>query len=67
VRRWVERGARIEHSICQYDDRTSFNQWGLDVLITYIKAAGIDNTLLGSDLGQANNPHPIDAYTRIVR
>ncbi|MGO4692590.1 DUF6282 family protein [Glaciibacter sp. 2TAF33] len=67
VRRWVELGARIEHSICQYDDRTSFYQWGLDVLITYIKAAGIDNTLLGSDLGQANNPYPVDAYARITR
>ncbi|MCU1596681.1 MAG: hypothetical protein JWQ47_420 [Glaciihabitans sp.] len=67
VRRWVELGARIEHSICQYDDRSSFYQWGLDVLMTYITAAGIDNTLLGSDLGQANNPYPIDAYSRIVR
>lgn len=67
VKRWVELGARIEHSICQYDDRASFYQWGLDVLITYIKAAGIDNTLLGSDLGQMNNPYPVDAYTRIVR
>lgn len=67
VRRWVGLGARIEHSICQYDDRTSFYQWGLDVLIRYIDAAGIDNTLLGSDLGQANNPFPVDAYARIVR
>lgn len=67
VRRWVKQGARIEHSICQYDDRTSFYQWGLDVLISFIDAAGIDNTLLGSDLGQANNPYPVDAYGRIVR
>lgn len=67
VRRWVEMGARIEHSICQYDDRTSFHQWGLDVLISFIEAAGVDNTLLGSDLGQANNPYPVDAYARIVR
>jgi hypothetical protein len=67
VKRWVEHGARIEHSICQYDDRSSFYQWGLDVLITFIEAAGIDNTLLGSDLGQANNPYPVDAYARIVR
>lgn len=67
VKRWVEQGARIEHSICQYDDRSSFYQWGLDVLISFIDAAGIDNTLLGSDLGQANNPYPVDAYSRIVR
>lgn len=67
VRRWVGMGARIEHSICQYDDRTTFYQWGLDVLIGFIEAAGVENTLLGSDLGQANNPLPVDAYARIVR
>ncbi|WP_430297774.1 DUF6282 family protein [Sinomonas sp. B1-1] len=67
VRRWVGLGARIEHSICQYDDRTSFYQWGLDTLLGFVKAAGVENTLLGSDLGQANNPLPVDAYARIVR
>ena len=67
VRRWVGLGARIEHSICQYDDRTSFYQWGLDVLLGFVKAAGVESTLLGSDLGQANNPLPVDAYARMVR
>lgn len=67
VREWVALGARIEHSICQYDDRTIFYQWGLDVLLGFIKAAGVENTLLGSDLGQANNPLPIDAYQKITR
>ncbi|MDQ0278804.1 hypothetical protein QO003_003107 [Arthrobacter silviterrae] len=67
VREWVALGARIEHSICQYDDRTIFYQWGLDVLLGFIKAAGIENTLLGSDLGQANNPLPMDAYQKIAR
>ncbi|RAN76311.1 hypothetical protein B5P43_23600 [Bacillus sp. SRB_336] len=67
VREWVAMGARIEHSICQYDDRTIFYQWGLDVLLGFIKAAGVENTLLGSDLGQANNPLPMDAYQKIAR
>lgn len=67
VREWVALGARIEHSICQYDDRTIFYQWGLDVLLGFIKAAGVENTLLGSDLGQANNPLPMDAYQKIAR
>jgi hypothetical protein len=67
VRHWISLGARIEHSLCQYDDRTTFHQWGLDVLLTYIHAAGVENTLLGSDLGQANNPLPVQAYERIVR
>ncbi|WP_422933022.1 DUF6282 family protein [Sinomonas sp. P47F7] len=67
VRKWVGLGARIEHSICQYDDRTAFYQWGLDVLLGFVKAAGVENTLLGSDLGQASNPLPVDAYARMVR
>jgi len=67
VREWVALGARIEHSICQYDDRSGFHQWGLDTLMKFIDAAGVDHTLLGSDLGQANNPLPIDAYQKIVR
>lgn len=69
VRRWVAQGARIEHSICQYDDRSSFYQpdWGIPTLLRFIEAAGIENTMLGSDLGQKNNPYPVEAYVRIVR
>lgn len=67
VRHWASLGARIEHSISQYDDRTSFYQWGLGTLLGFIEAAGVENTLLGSDLGQANIPLPADAYQRMVR
>ncbi|WP_413250215.1 hypothetical protein [Sinomonas flava] len=37
------------------------------MVLGFVKAAGVENTLLGSDLGQANNPLPVDAYARMVR
>jgi hypothetical protein len=65
-RRFVELGAVIEHSLCMYDDRSSFYNWDIDVLLGWIRAVGTDRTTLGSDLGQRSNPLPSEAFTRIV-
>lgn len=64
ARYWVELGARIEHSLCIYDDRSTFYQRDLDELVTWIREIGPDQTILGSDLGQVENPLPIEAYRR---
>ncbi|MER3398900.1 MAG: hypothetical protein C4315_12680 [Chloroflexota bacterium] len=65
-RRWAELGAYIEHSLCMYDDRSSFYHWPLNMLVKYIRAVGPERTVLGSDLGQADNPLPTESYLRIV-
>jgi hypothetical protein len=65
-RRFVELGAVIEHSLCMYDDRSSFYNWDIDVLLGWISAVGADRSTLGSDLGQMKNPLPSEAYTNIV-
>jgi Family of unknown function (DUF6282) len=65
-RRFVELGAVIEHSLCMYDDRSSFYNWGIDVLMGWITAVGADRSTLGSDLGQMTNPLPSEAFTKIV-
>ena len=65
-RRFVELGAMIEHSLCMYDDRSSFYNWDIDVLLGWIRAVGADRSTLGSDLGQMNNPLPSEAFTMIV-
>jgi hypothetical protein len=65
-RRFVELGAVIEHSLCMYDDRSSFYNWDIDVLLGWIEAVGADRSTLGSDLGQMNNPLPSEAFTNIV-
>lgn len=66
-REWTTFGVKFEHELCMYDDRSSFYHWELDVLLDYMKAVGVDNTMIGSDLGQAGNPFPVQAYRRIVR
>ena len=65
-RRFVELGAFIEHSLCMYDDRSSFYNWDIDVLLGWIGAVGADRSTLGSDLGQMKNPLPSEAFTNIV-
>jgi hypothetical protein len=64
---WVEFGVKFEHELCMYDDRSSFYHWELDTLLEYAKVVGIESTMIGSDLGQAGNPYPVDAYRKIVR
>ncbi|MGH3383145.1 MAG: DUF6282 family protein [Nocardioidaceae bacterium] len=66
-RQWTEFGVKFEHELCMYDDRSSFYHWDLDVLLEYVKAVGVEHTLIGSDLGQATNPYPVQAYRRAVR
>lgn len=64
---WVAKGARFEHCLCMYDERSTFYSWKIDVLLGYIKAVGVENTQLGSDLGQRNNPLPVEAFAEIVQ
>jgi hypothetical protein len=65
-KRFVELGAVIEHSLCMYDDRSSFYNWDIDVLLGWIRTVGADRSTLGSDLGQMKNPLPSEAFTNIV-
>jgi hypothetical protein len=51
AREWVELGAVVEHGLVQYDDRTTLFQWNVDTMLSFIEAIGIDNTIIGSDLG----------------
>lgn len=66
ARRWVELGAVIEHSLCMYDDESSFYHWDIDTLVAWIEAIGPERSTLGSDLGQMSNPLPTDSFRKIV-
>jgi hypothetical protein len=66
ARRWVELGAVIEHSLCMYDDESSFYHWDADTLVAWIEAVGPEHSTLGSDLGQMDNPLPTDSFRKIV-
>lgn len=65
-RRWVELGAHIEHSLCMYDERSTFYHWDLDTLVAWVEAVGVERSILGSDLGQMNNPLPTESFRTIV-
>jgi hypothetical protein len=66
ARRWVELGAYIEHSLCMYDEESSFYNWELDTLVEWVEVIGPERSVLGSDLGQMNNPLPTDSFRKIV-
>lgn len=66
ARRWMELGAYIEHSLCMYDEESSFHNWDVDTLVEWIEAIGPERSTLGSDLGQMNNPLPTDSFRKIV-
>jgi hypothetical protein len=66
ARRWVELGAYIEHSLCMYDEESSFHNWELDTLVEWVEVIGPERSVLGSDLGQMNNPLPTDSFRKIV-
>jgi hypothetical protein len=66
AKRWVELGAVIEHSLCMYDEESSFYHWDVDTLAGWIEAVGPEHSTLGSDLGQMNNPLPTDSFRKIV-
>ena len=61
----VELGAVIEHSLCMYDEESSFCNWRIDTLVDWIRWVGPEHSSLGSDLGQANNPLPVDSFHKI--
>lgn len=66
VSRMAELGAVIEHCLCMYDEESTFYQdWSTQDLIGWIDLVGPEHTMLGSDLGQVNNPLPVDAFRKI--
>ncbi|MDQ3865719.1 MAG: DUF6282 family protein [Actinomycetota bacterium] len=65
-KRWVELGAYIEHSLCMYDEESSFYQWDVETLVAWIEAIGPARSILGSDLGQMDNPLPTESFRKIV-
>ncbi|MEI9928091.1 MAG: DUF6282 family protein [Sphingomonas sp.] len=58
-------GAYLEHSCCMWAgvQGKNYTADGLDQLI---KAGGIDNTIIGSDLGQVGNPSPVDGFRHVI-
>jgi len=65
VKQLVELGELIEHSLCMYDEESSFHNWQIDTLVDWVRWVGPEHSSLGSDLGQAGNPFPADSFRKI--
>ena len=55
----------MEHSICMFIEST-FKMFDEDHLRSVIDAAGVENTFFGTDLGQLNNPDPVDGMREMI-
>ena len=42
-----------------------FYQWELSTLLDWLRLIGPERSQLGSDLGQENNPLPLESYRKI--
>ena len=66
IRGLLELGASMEHSICMFVEGRS-KKYTAEELDRLIRLAGVDRTVLSSDLGLVGSPRPIDGFRAIVR
>jgi len=60
-------GAMLEHSCCMWAGfQNKSGKYTADGLDALIKAAGVDHTIIGSDLGQEGNPTPVEGLRYVV-
>jgi hypothetical protein len=59
-------GAFVEHSLCMFLDGSKFQVCSPPDLRRYIDAAGTDQTILCSDLGQVGVFSPLEGFRRGV-
>ncbi len=66
IRSLVAAGAYMEHSICMFANGKS-KKFDAGELAHLIDVAGVDRTILSSDLGLLDNPRPVEGFRQIVR
>ncbi len=66
IREMAEFGALIEQSACLYVD-SRFNVFSPQELKEHIEAAGVARSSIGSDLGQVDNPSPVEGMRQAIK
>jgi Family of unknown function (DUF6282) len=66
IRSLVGAGVYMEHSICMFADGKS-KKFAAGELAHLIDVAGVERTILSSDLGLLDNPRPVEGFRQIVR
>jgi hypothetical protein len=60
-------GAFVEHSLCMFLEGCKFKSCESDDLKKQIDAAGVEQTILCSDLGQTGTFSPLDGFRRGIK
>jgi hypothetical protein len=67
IRELVRMGAFIEHSLCMFVKVSKWEPLPAAELDTLIRAGGVDQTILASDLGQRGNDHPVQGFRYVIK
>ena len=57
-------GANMEHSLCMFVEGSKLKILEAEDLRKHIEAAGVDNTIMSTDLGQTGNIRPLEGFRR---
>lgn len=60
-------GAFVEHSLCMFIEGSKFKTRTADDLRKHIEAAGVERTILCSDLGQTGTISPLEGFRRGIK
>ncbi len=60
-------GAFVEHSLCMFVEGSKFKFAGAEELHKLIEAAGVDQTVMCSDLGQVGTISPLEGFRRGIK
>ena len=60
-------GAFVEHSLCMFVEGSKFKTCAAEDLRQLIEAAGVDQTVLCSDLGQTGTISPLEGFRRGIK
>jgi hypothetical protein len=66
IRQLVSLGVKMEHSICMFIEGKSL-KYSPDDLADLIEVAGVDNTILSSDLGLRGSQRPVDGFRSVTQ
>lgn len=55
-------GAKMEHSLCMFVQESKLKVCEAEDLRRHIEAAGVDNTIMSTDLGQTGNIRPLEGF-----
>ena len=60
-------GAFVEHSLCMFVEGSKFKTCSAEDLRRHIDTAGVDQTVLCSDLGQTGTISPLEGFRRGIK